>query len=133
MTDLVIDVPGLPVPFARSGGHGKVRFTPAKQRHAMADLKIIGSRAMEGRKPFEGPLAVEFIFTWPVPASWSKRRRAAPESRWRTSRPDVDNLIKICADSLNAVVWLDDALIVESTARKVYGDAAHTRVVVRQI
>lgn len=130
---ITIDVPGLPIPYARSGARGAVRFTPPKQRHAMADIKVFASLAMAGRKPLEGPLAVVFDFTWPMPASWSKRRRNAPESRWRASRPDIDNLTKLVADSLNGIVWLDDALIVEASGSKRYADSARTLITVRHL
>jgi Holliday junction resolvase RusA-like endonuclease len=133
MSPITIEVPGLPVAFARSGGNGKVRFTPKKQRGAMADLKLFAANAMRGREPFRGPLAAFMAFTWPMPASWPKRRREAPESRWRTSRPDADNLCKLVLDSLNGIVFTDDAIVAHVAISKLYGPSASTSITINPL
>jgi Holliday junction resolvase RusA-like endonuclease len=128
---LILDIPGLPVPYARSGGHGKVRFTPARQRTAMADLKKLASIDMIGRPPLATALSVHFLFQWPFPKSMSPKKRADLNNHWKTGRPDADNLIKLCADSLNGIVWADDALIVHAIVHKVYGESARTVISVK--
>lgn len=117
-------VPGIPTPWARAGGGSSVvRFTPAKQRSAMGVIKLIGSQAMAGARPLEGPVSLEVVAVYPWPASWSRKRRLEPAAKWKTSRPDVDNVcIKIVADALNGVCFLDDAQIAYVRASKVYGD-----------
>lgn len=37
-----------------------------------------------------------------------------------TSKPDVDNIFKLCADSLNGILWSDDAVISDGGCRKRY-------------
>lgn len=130
---ILIEAPGIPVAFARSGGNGRVRFTPKKQRCAMGDLKIMAAAAMKGRKPLEGPLAVLLTFGWLTPKSWSKRRRLSPEAFWKASRPDIDNLAKLVNDALNGIVWADDALIVHQTINKTYAKYAFTRIHVETV
>ena len=34
----------------------------------------------------------------------------------------MDNFFKLSADMLNGIAWVDDAQVVEMTARKVYGE-----------
>ena len=121
-------VPIEPVPYARTGGHGSVRFTPPKQRHYMAQIRFFAAQAMGGRPPFEGPLRMTVVFTSTVPASWSKKKKAA--ARWKTSKPDLSNLIKAVEDALNGCVFVDDAQIVEISARKIYGDRPFLAIII---
>jgi Holliday junction resolvase RusA-like endonuclease len=37
-------------------------------------------------------------------------------------KPDIDNVIKIIADSLNGIAYKDDTQIVKLTAHKLYSD-----------
>lgn len=121
-------VPIEPVPFARAGSHGKRRFTPTKQANHMAVIRQYADAAMSGRPPMEGPLRMTVACQYARPASWSKKKQAA--TVWKTSTPDVDNLAKIVADSLNGCVWIDDAQVAELTVQKFYGDRALLHVTV---
>ena len=123
MTDPVtITVLGEPVPFARAGARGGVRFTPMKQRRYADGVKLIAQAEMAGRAPFDEALHVEFTADRSIPASWSKRRQAlaAAGSIHPTSKPDLDNLYKEITDALNTIVFRDDALIVSVSKRKRY-------------
>ncbi len=124
-------VPGDVVPWARAGG-GKsvVRFTPAKQRNYAATLKAICFDAMNGGKPLEGPISLRLVAVYPWPKSMSAKKRAQPGAQWRTSKPDVDNCMKIVGDALNKVAWLDDAQIAAASLRKMYGDQPGLQVIV---
>ena len=53
MSFIAFHIPGDVVPFARSGGNGKVRFTPKKQRDFMALVKLAAHQAMNGQPPLE--------------------------------------------------------------------------------
>lgn len=116
-------VPGDVVPWARAGG-GKtaVRFTPAKQRNYAAVLKTLCADAMHGGAPLTGPVELRLIAVYPWPKSMTPKKRAAPGAKWRTSRPDIDNIGKLIGDALNKIAWLDDAQIAVSRALKRYGD-----------
>jgi Holliday junction resolvase RusA-like endonuclease len=59
-----------------------------------------------------------------VPASWSKRKRAAAlEGEIKpTSRPDIDNFAKAATDGMNGIVYVDDAQIVRLDAQKHYAE-----------
>lgn len=88
-----------------------------------AQLKFYAERAMDGRPLLDGPVLVKIVAVFAVPASWSKRKRAAAlDGVIRpTVKPDGDNIMKTI-DSLNGIVWRDDAQVVTWTGRKVYGD-----------
>lgn len=50
-----------------------------------------------------------------------------------TKKPDVDNIIKIIADSLNKLAYKDDAQIVVCSCQKMYADNPHVEVSIRRI
>jgi len=90
-------------------------YTPKKTRDAERHLKLLMTTAWR-REPLYGPLKVEIVFTITRPKSAKKRM-------YPTTKPgDLDNLIKLCADSGNGILWKDDSQIVEISARKEYGD-----------
>lgn len=124
-------IPGNPVPFARAGSHGKRRFTPPKQANFMTSVKHFAALAMKGAALFDGPveLCVEAKYLWPK--SMTAKKRALPGAEWKQSVPDWDNLGKLISDSLNGVVWTDDARVVSGHIWKRYGDRLETRVRVR--
>lgn len=119
-------IPGEPVAFARSGGNGTVRFTPKKQRDFMALVRLSAYQAMDGMPPFEGPLFMEVTAQYLVPKSWPKAKAA--DAFWRVSKPDVDNIAKLVADSLNEVVYQDDAQVSRLIVQKNYSDVAGVSV-----
>lgn len=122
MGDVVkIVVPGDVVPWARAGKAGKVQFTPARQRNFMQVVRSLASDAMRGRPLFDGPISLKVtaVYTWPTTAT--KKRRAAPDGAWKTTKPDGTNIQKLPEDAMNGIVWTDDARIAEWSGSKVYG------------
>jgi len=134
MTELVITVPGIARGKGRPRfGNGRT-FTDSATANAEAWVKACAIQQV-GRPMLDGPLAVLIKVTCEVPASWSKTKKtlAAAGDIRPTSRPDLDNVCKLCLDSLNRIVWVDDAQIVTMTVAKVYGDEASTEITVEAI
>ena len=116
---------GTPVPWARTAGGRTVGlFTPAKQRRNAQTLAVLAQQEMLGRAPFDGPIELNMLAAFPVPASWSGKKRAAAlrQEIFPAKRPDLSNLLKQVEDSLNGVVFRDDALIVQAQIAKIYGE-----------
>jgi Holliday junction resolvase RusA-like endonuclease len=67
---------------------------------------------------------------YPIPASTSKKLQARMRTGLMkpTTKPDTDNIAKICLDALNGIAYHDDAQIVELQVSKLYSD--EPRVVV---
>lgn len=120
MAAVVFSVPGEPVPFARAGANGKRRFTPKKQSDFMGTVQMYASQAMRGLALLDGPLSLTIEASYVVPASWSKKKRAA--AVWKASKPDADNISKLVKDALNNVVWIDDAQVACLHVEKRYGE-----------
>ena len=128
---LSFTIPGETVPWARAGVHGKVKFTPKKQSSFMGVVKLFAQTAMRGHPPLDGPLQMVVIAVYAWPKSWSAAKRARPGARWKVSRPDTSNIVKIVEDALNTVLYGDDAQIADSRTIKVYGDVPRCEVRVR--
>jgi Holliday junction resolvase RusA-like endonuclease len=118
---IFFSVPGQPVPWARAGAHGKVRFTPAPQRSYAGVLKLYAQRAMRGSL-IDGPVSLTLRAYYLWPKSMSAKKRAMVGAQWKVSKPDADNLVKILKDALNQVVWTDDARIARMVVEKLYDD-----------
>lgn len=133
MTELRLTIPGEPVPWARARTKGRIHFTPAKQRSTMDAIRWEAARIMAGRPLFEGPLSVRAKFIYPWPKSLSEKKRKLPNAFWKSTKSDIDNLYKICADSLNTIVWRDDAQVASATIEKQFGLVPQTLIVIESL
>ena len=99
---------------------------------------MIRTAAMDelaGQAPFDEP--VEFILraVFPVPSSWSERKRqmAIAGLIKPGKKPDLDNITKAWNDALNGVAYRDDCLICRMTLDKRYGPQPFVVVTVQPI
>lgn len=133
---LRLEIPGVPIGkgrprFRRIGASVKTgrpafvsTYTPQKTADWEDDIRTIASRAMAGRPPLTEALAVYVLAVFPVPQSWSRKKRAAAligQIR-PAKKPDADNVLKALGDSLNGIVFVDDSQIVDARITKKYGD-----------
>lgn len=105
-------------------------YTPEKTARWEAAAKASARAQWGPEPPLDGALRVELTAVLPVPASWSKRRKAeALDLRiLPQGRPDLDNYIKATFDALNEVAWRDDAQVTACAARKIYGGRPRVEV-----
>lgn len=89
---------------------------------------------MRGRAPSERPLCVLVHAYREVPASWSRRDRAAAlvGAILPTPRPDADNHGKLI-DALNGIIWKDDAQVCDMRVIKRYSEQPAFRIEVREM
>jgi Holliday junction resolvase RusA-like endonuclease len=96
-------IPGKPVSWKR-GNIVKGRIVTDKaMRAAKTKVRFCAVSAMARQSPLEGPLELRCDF-------YNRRKR--------TAVPDVDNLLKLIADALNGVVYIDDAQCVLKVGAK---------------
>lgn len=132
---LTITVVGTPL------GKGRPRFhrasgrayTPEKTRNFETNLKLAAQDVMAGRPPLAGPLYVMVEAYFPIPQSWSKKKRDQAEAGTirPTTKPDWENIAKML-DAFNQVVWIDDAQIIHGAIAKHYSNQPRLRVDVLQ-
>lgn len=116
--------------FVRATGHA---FTPARTRSYESALRYAAQESMAGATPLDGPLCVIVVAIFPVPASWSAKKRAAALrcEIWPTVKPDADNLLKVM-DALNEVAFHDDKQIIDARVVKRYGDRPRLVIEIRE-
>ena len=99
-------------------GKGRPRFVRATGRVYTPEetlsyehlVKVKAQEAMDGSPPFEGPLGVAVGAWRSVPASWSKKRRAAALLQPAPVGFDADNIAKSVLDAMNGVVFHTSAI-----------------------
>ena len=132
---LRVDIPGPVVGkgrprFVRSTGRV---FTPGKTLTAENRIGYELARAW-GKTPLNEPLTLRVTVFVTVPASHSKKFRAAALAGQviPAAKPDLDNVIKLIGDAGNKVVWSDDSRLAEIHARRRYAEAPGLSITVER-
>ena len=115
---IAFEIPGPPVPFARAGSNGKRRYTPGRQAAYMAEVAIRASQVMGADQPFEGAVRFQVRVENTHPIKWKADKKA--RTKWRISTPDADNILKLLADSMEGIVYLNDSQIAHAEIQKIY-------------
>lgn len=112
-----------------------VVFTPKNTRAYEKLIAIMGKLAMSGTPIMSGPIRLTIVAAFPVPASYSIKRRAAclMGSERPAKKPDADNILKAVCDGLNGIAWKDDAQVVEVTASKTYAELPSVTVYIEEL
>jgi len=76
-------------------------------------------------------LIVEAYFAIPMSASRKKREGMLAGTLRPTGKPDLDNVLKVVADSLNGIAYRDDAQIAWAMVTKLYSDRPRVEVTLR--
>lgn len=112
-------------------GHARI-FTDSKTRAEEGAIRVIAAAAMQGRDPYDGPVVLRCCAYRQIPASWSAKKRAAAEAGavLPTSKPDLDNYVKMM-DAINGIVLRDDSQIVSAVIHKRFSERPRLAVDVR--
>ena len=76
-----------------------------------------------------GNLRMTVIAHFSIP----KSRTKVKIGEYYPQRPDIDNLVKIVADSLNKLAYHDDAQVVELHGKKLWSDRDYVEVTLEEI
>ncbi len=118
--EMTFFVPGRPLP-KQSARFGKGRSWQPKAKTEYKkhfELMVREAWLKAGKPKYESPFSVRlnFVFAWPKSTKKSLRETC----QWRTSRPDLDNLTKMCLDALSLIIP-EDAEVVELYLNKCNG------------
>jgi len=123
MTEFYLTIPMEPVAKGRPRlGRGHT-YTPQKTVDAEEFIQTVFLEKYPRSSPLLGvntAIHLEVVFHKTFPKSMSKSAR---KTAWATSRPDLDNYIKLLTDALNGLAWGDDSQIVSMYIAKKYADA----------
>ena len=118
---ITLSIPLEPVPWAAHRGFGKRSFNPRfKEREAFQ--WYIKQQYTE--EPITKPLKVGYEFHMPIPKFISKkaRQKILDGLIRHEKKPDVTNMLKFTEDCLKGIVFVDDALVWEISACKLYAE-----------
>lgn len=124
-----------PLPPGLRNRHSVRMYSPAEVKKWQTTARVIAAEKMKDKPLLKGQLEV-IIWVYIVPpASMSKRNTAfaLAGSLRPITRPDCDNYCKAVLDSLNGIVWLDDAQIVALHVYKFYSDKPRVMVKVEEL
>lgn len=86
---------------------------------------------------FDGFLRVTFVFYQPRPqdhyTSTGKLSKHGIETPWPNVKPDLTKFVRAAEDALTGLVWLDDAIIVQQSARKEYGTPPRVEITIEEL
>lgn len=132
-------VPGKPLgkgrPRAARRGKNITLYTPEKTVKYESTVALFARQAMAGRALIDGPVVATLFIALPIPASWSKKKKAQvlADELLPTGKPDSDNVVKTIFDAINGVVWNDDTQVVDHTAKKRYRPTPGVEVLISSI
>ena len=114
------------------GPHARITATSASARE-QATLRETARMKLGDDPPYEGPISVEIWAYRPIPNSFSKARTEEAKRGLiaPATRPDADNYAKLVNDAFNALVFKDDAQIVDLVVHKRYALTARTVITIR--
>lgn len=122
-------------------GKGRPRFsakagrtyTPEKTSRYENLVKLEYERQCGYRFEDDEQLDMRIYAYYGIPKSDSKKKAALKlQGAIRpVKKPDMDNVMKIVADSLNGVAYRDDTQIVDSMVRKFYSDKPRVQVAIQ--
>lgn len=125
-------------------GKGRPRFS-TKTGHAMTPKDTVNYETLvhmeymnqcgNAKFPDDAMLDMRIKTYYSIPKSKSKKMKALMlEGIIRpTKKPDMDNVVKIIADSLNNIAYRDDTQIVDCQCRKFYSDTPRVEVRILEI
>lgn len=110
MTKKIYDI--VPVPKPRMTRADKWKKRPATARYwaFKNEVKLRGINVPE--------MGTHITFVMPMPASWSKKKRAEHLGEAHQQKPDVDNLTKALLDA----IYEDDAHVWDIRTTKIWGE-----------
>jgi len=130
MSAVMFTVPGKPFAkqrprFSRKSGRA---FTPKET--VSFEQTVAAIAAQHFPQPIAGPVRVDILAVFEMPASWSQKKRDAHDDHPHTQRPDLDNIAKAITDGLNRIAFADDSQIALLRVRKMWSTTAHTEITV---
>jgi Holliday junction resolvase RusA-like endonuclease len=131
-----LTIPGVPVAKQRARVTRRgFAFTPAKTVHYETYVRELFAVQYPDFEPLTGPVVLRLWAYFPVPKGTSRRIRQLMESGFikRDKRPDVDNLLKIFADSMNGLAYADDGQIASASIEKLYSGRPRVEVELEKV
>lgn len=116
-------------------GNGHQPITPKGTVEYENLVRLEYHRQCIGKKfPDDAQLDMRITTYYSIPKSASKAKKQAMLLHVirPTKKPDMDNVVKAIADSLNSIAYHDDTQIVDCQVRKFYSDEPRVVVTIQE-
>ena len=125
-------------------GKGRPRFMPNTGRAVTPKDTVVYENLVrmeymaqchDYRFPDGAMLDMRIIAYYGIPKSQTKKNKELMKRRLLRpiKKPDMDNVVKIIADSLNQVAYRDDTQIVDCQCRKFYSENPRVEVIIKEV
>lgn len=94
------------------------KYDPSSKDKEFIRLSVLDKLPKE--LPISCPVFLECHAVFPVPQSWTRKKRENMYGRMHTVKPDSDNIEKILMDALTGTIWVDDSQICSKKFTKVW-------------
>ncbi len=123
-------------PFRRRDGSLGVNMVDGSKYTKPWQLKVKATaESYYWDAPLEGPLRMEVTFYLPRPKDHFKTQKGKVTTIVKPGKPlypittpDLTKLIRAFEDALKGITWKDDSQVVETVARKLFGEPARAEV-----
>lgn len=107
-------------------------YTP--QKTVNAERHIAQAWKAKYKEQLSGALRITICAAFLVPKSKSKKEKECLlDKKYQTSRPDLDNIVKLVLDALNEIAYADDKCICDIRAFKVYDTMEYTYIKIEEL
>lgn len=137
VTHCQILIPDNPVPMSRVRLSKNGAYHTKRCRDAITDItrRVADVVSADQLETLDGPIRVKATFVCKRPQRLL--RKSSPDGRiLKTTRPDIDNYLKMILDCCTAgKIWVDDGLVVELESTKFYAskqELPHTLIVIQK-
>lgn len=137
---MIIVIEGEPVGKGRprfSTARGRVRtYTPEKT--VAYENEIVAAYYKQEDRTFYSKgtnvgITIDAFFNIPKSTSMKKHAAMIGGEIRPTKKPDLDNIMKICCDALNGLVFDDDSQIVYGVVQKYYSDRPRVEIYIMEV
>jgi Holliday junction resolvase RusA-like endonuclease len=136
---IAFEIPGQPE------GKGRPRFSVRNGRPSTRTpdatvvyenyVRVMYQNSGGARFPDDAALSMDVLAFYQIPKSASQKKKNDMQSEkiLPTKKPDLDNVLKVIADSLNGMAYRDDSQIVDCRIRKFYSDIPRVYVEISEV
>lgn len=99
-------------------------YTPSSTASAEKTISLIAKQVFK-KEPTRKPVKLVLKFYFQTPKSWTNKKRKLvfeDNAGFHSGKPDLDNLSKLVKDSLNGIIFHDDAVVACMYCEKRYDD-----------
>lgn len=123
---MIFVIPMKPVAWGRARRCGSRYFNSDRHEDAMEELRWVFLAGRRSEKPLSCAVSMKILFCYqkkPV------RGVTKHGTEWKTSRPDLDNLLKLVWDAMSGILIDDDEQICEVyAAKRFHAEADEIRI-----